>query len=210
MPTERTTLRRVPNRAHYDSDTLHAIIDAAYICHVAFNDEMGPHCIPTACWREGQHLYIHGSNGSRMLKVLAAGAQACVTVSHVDGLVLARSAFSHSMNYRSAIVYGQFEVVGGNDAKRASIDAFMEHILPGRGLDARPPSDKELNATTFLRISLDEAVCKVRTGGPNDDPPDMDWPAWSGVLPLAVQRGAAVPHEACDQPVPAYVEGWTA
>lgn len=210
MATDRTTLHRVPSRAHYDSGTLHAIIDDAYLCHVAFNDEMGTHCIPTACWREGAHLYIHGSNGSRMLKVLAAGAQACVTVSHVDGLVLARSAFSHSMNYRSAMVYGQFEVVQGNDIKRASAEAFMDHILPGRKHDARPASEKELNATTFLRISLAEAVCKVRTGGPNDDPPDMDWPAWSGVLPLGVKQAVAVPHESCTAATPAYVKAWSA
>lgn len=208
MPSERTTLRRVPNRAHYDSDTLYAVIDDARICHVAFNDETGTHCIPTACWREGHHLHIHGSNGSRMLKVLGAGAQACVTISHVDGLVLARSAFSHSMNYRSAMIYGRFEVIEGNKNKRASVDAFMDHLLPGRRLDARPPSEKELNATTFLRISLDEAVCKVRTGGPNDDAEDMDWPAWSGVLPLSVQRNAALPHASCTLPAPAYVTGW--
>ena len=210
MATERTTLRRVPSRAHYDSETLHAIIDDAYICHVAFVDEIGTHCIPTACWREGEHLYIHGSNGSRMLRALAAGAQACVTVSHVDGLVLARSAFSHSMNYRSAMVYGEFEPVEGNDAKRASIEAFMEHILPGRKLDARPASEKELNATTFLRMSLEEAVCKVRTGGPNDDPPDMEWPAWSGVLPLGVQQKPAMPHESCTAEPPRYVTAWSA
>ncbi|MFW6166219.1 MAG: pyridoxamine 5'-phosphate oxidase family protein, partial [Ralstonia sp.] len=130
-PSARTRVRRVAQRSHYDRTTLYTIIDAAYLCHLAFADEHGVHCIPTACWREGDHLYIHGSNGSRMLKLAASGAQVCATITHLDGLVLARSAFHHSMNYRSAVVYGAFEVVEGA-AKVAALDTFVEFIAPGR------------------------------------------------------------------------------
>ncbi len=163
-PTARTRLRRVAYRGHYDRATLEAILDDAYVCHVAFADESGVHCIPTACWREDDHLYIHGSNGSRMLKLAAAGAQVCVTVTHLDGLVLARSAFNHSMNYRSAVIYGEFEVVPDSH-KAAVLDTFVERIAPGRSREARPGDANELAATTVMRIALDEAATKIRTGG---------------------------------------------
>ncbi|MGS5086798.1 pyridoxamine 5'-phosphate oxidase family protein [Hydrogenophaga sp. A37] len=204
-PSDRTRVRRIAENAHYDAPTLHAILDAAYVCHVAFADEKGTHCIPTACWREDDHLYIHGSNGGRLIKLLAQGTQACVTVTHIDGLVLARSAFNHSMNYRSAMVYGSFEKV---DDKRAALDAFMRHLAPGREHEARRGNDKEFAATTVMRISLAEAACKVRTGGPNDDAEDMGVAAWAGVLPLTQQRGAPVADPLCTVPAPAYVQGW--
>ena len=158
-PTERTRVRRVPEHADYRRATLLAIIDAAWLCHVAFADAKGSHCMPTACWREGDYLYVHGSNGGRLVKLLAQGAQACVTITHLDGLVLARSAFSHSMNYRSAMVYGVFEKVDDEMAKRASMATFMEKIAPGRQGEVRPGSVKEFDATTILRISLAEAAC---------------------------------------------------
>lgn len=204
-PSDRTRVRRIAENAHYDTPTLHAILDAAYVCHVAFADEKGTHCIPTACWREDDHLYIHGSNGGRLIKLLAQGTQACVTVTHIDGLVLARSAFNHSMNYRSAMVYGSFEKV---DDKRAALDAFMRHLAPGREHEARRGNDKELAATTVMRISLNEAACKVRTGGPNDDAEDMGVAAWAGVLPLVQQRGAPVVDPLCTVRAPDYVKGW--
>ena len=206
-PSDRTRIRRIAENAHYDAATLHAILDAAYVCHVAFADEKGTHCIPTACWREDEHLYIHGSNGGRLIKLLAKGTQACVTVTHIDGLVLARSAFNHSMNYRSAMVYGQFEKV---DDKRAAMDAFMRHIAPGREDEARRGNDKEFAATTVMRISLAEAACKVRTGGPKDDADDMGVAAWAGVLPLVQQRGLPVVDPLCTVPAPAYVQQWAA
>ena len=204
-PSDRTRIRRIAENAHYDASTLHAILDAAYVCHVAFADDKGTHCIPTACWREGDHLYIHGSNGGRLIKLLAQGTQACVTVTHIDGLVLARSAFNHSMNYRSAMVYGQFEKV---DEKAAALDTFMRHLAPGREHEARPGNSKELAATTVMRISLAEAACKVRTGGPNDDAEDMGVAAWAGVLPLVQQRGVPVADPLCTVPAPAYVQRW--
>jgi nitroimidazol reductase NimA-like FMN-containing flavoprotein (pyridoxamine 5'-phosphate oxidase superfamily) len=205
--TDRTRVRRVASNAHYDSATLHAIIDDAYLCHIAFSDGKGVHCIPTACWREGDHLYIHGSNGSRMVKRLIE-SECCVTITHLDGLVLARSAFSHSMNYRSAMVYGTFQVVEG-EAARHAMEAFMEKLVPGRQAEVRPGSDKEYAATTVLRISLAEAACKMRTGGPNDDEEDLNWPVWAGVLPWARTPLAPQQDPACNLPAPAYVQDWT-
>ena len=205
-PSSRTQVKRGASKASYDSALLHAIVDAAYICHVAFADAHGTHCIPTACWRSGDYLYIHGSNGSRMLRCLME-QDCCVTITHVDGLVLARSAFNHSMNYRSAMVYGRFEMVA-EDAKRQTLVDFMEHLAPGRQAEIRPGNDKEFAATTVMRIALTEAACKVRTGPPDDDAEDMDIPAWAGVLPLAQAHGTPVPDAHCTVPAPAYVKDW--
>jgi len=202
-PSDRTRIRRVASNAHYDTATLHAIIDDAYLCHIAFTDGKGAHCIPTACWREGDHLYIHGSNGSRMVKRLVE-SECCVTITHLDGLVLARSAFNHSMNYRSAMVYGSFEVVEGAAARHA-MEAFMEKLVPGRQAEIRPGSDKEYAATTVLRISLAEAACKMRSGGPDDDEEDLSWPAWAGVVPFARTTLPPQTSDDCTLPTPDYV-----
>lgn len=207
-PTDRTRIHRVPERASYDSATLHAIIDAAYLCHVAFSDEKGTHCIPTVCWRQGNHLVVHGSNGSRLVKLLAAGAQACVTVTHLDALVLARAAFNHTMNYRSAMVYGSFERVEEEADKRASMAALMDKIAIGRQAQVRPGNDKEFAATTILRLALTEAVCKVRSGGPHDSEEDMDIPVWTGALPFGTRNLAPVPDEKCSVAAPDYVTAW--
>lgn len=207
-PSQRTRVRREAHRGNYDKAMLHAIVDDAWVCHVAFADEQGVHCIPTACWREGDYLYIHGSNGSRMLKVAQAGAQVCVTITHLDGLVLARSAFNHSMNYRSAMIYGVFEAVS-DEHKSAALDTFLEHIAPGRGQEARRGNPRELAATTVLRISLAEAASKVRTGGPNDDSEDLDRPVWAGVLPMALTPLPPVPYgDASVVATPGYVTQW--
>jgi nitroimidazol reductase NimA-like FMN-containing flavoprotein (pyridoxamine 5'-phosphate oxidase superfamily) len=208
-PSERTRIRRVPLRGHYDRETVHAIVDAAYLCHVAFADAHGVHCIPTACWREGDHLYIHGSNGSRMLRALAKGEQACVTITHLDGLVLARSAFHHSMNYRSVVVYGCFEGVPA-DHKPASLDRFMDRIAPGRRQQVRPGDASELAATMMLRMPLQESSAKVRSGGPKDDDADMVIPAWAGVLPITVGHGTPQPDGDIAREAPDYVRNWTA
>ncbi len=209
-PTERTRVRRNAKAASHDRTTLHAIIDAAWLCHVAFHDGDSTHSIPTACWREGEHLYIHGSNGGRLTKLLMQGVQACVAIAHLDGLVMARSAFSHSMNYRSAMIYGRFEAVDDEAAKRASMAAFIDKVAPGRQADVRPGSDKEFAATTVMRIALTEAACKVRTGGPNDDAEDMGIRAWTGVLPMAMVRQAPVADAGCSAVTPAYVAAWDA
>jgi nitroimidazol reductase NimA-like FMN-containing flavoprotein (pyridoxamine 5'-phosphate oxidase superfamily) len=206
-PSARTRVRRIPTNAHYDTATLHAIIDDAYLCHIAFSDDKGAHCIPTACWRDGDHLYIHGSNGSRMLKRLME-SESCVTITHLDGLVMARSAFSHSMNYRSAMVYGRFEVVSDDAAARHAMETFMEKLMPGRQAEIRPGSDKEYAATTVMRISLEEAACKVRSGAPTDDEEDLSWPAWAGVLPFAVVRQQPIADPACTIEAPDYIRQW--
>lgn len=206
-PSPRTQVKRIPNNASYDGALLHAIVDAAWVCHIAFADAHGTHCIPTACWRGGDHLYIHGSNGSRLLRRLVE-QECCVTITHVDGLVLARAAFNHSMNYRSAMIYGRFEPVDDDAAKRAALEAFMAHLVPGRQADVRPGNDKEYAATTVLRIALAEAACKTRTGGPKDDEEDLALPVWAGVLPLAQARGAAQPDARCTVAAPGYVNAW--
>jgi nitroimidazol reductase NimA-like FMN-containing flavoprotein (pyridoxamine 5'-phosphate oxidase superfamily) len=198
-------VRRIPELAHYDRATLHAIVDAAYLCHVAFTDNKGTHCIPTACWREGDHLYIHGSNGGRLVKQLLRGTQACVTLTHLDGLVLARSAFSHGMNYRSAMVYGVFESVAD---KQAALEALMNKIAPGRQAEVRPGNDKEFAATTVLRIALTEAACKLRSGDPIDDEADIARAVWAGVLPLVLQAAPAVTDPQCSVVAPDYVLQW--
>ncbi len=207
-PSDRTRVKRIARNASYEQDLVHAIVDAAYICHIAFSDEHGAHCIPTACWREGGHLYIHGSNGSRMLKQLMA-QDACVTITHLDGLVMARSAFNHSMNYRSVMIYGRFEEVD-EAGKRASLAAFMDHLAPGRQAEIRAGNDKEFAATTVLRIALSEAACKVRSGGVEDDEEDMGVPAWAGVLPFTQLRMAPQRDPACDVEAPNYVRNWAA
>lgn len=205
-PSSRTQVKRIARNASYDPALLHAIVDAAYVCHIAFADAHGAHCIPTACWRSDDHLYIHGSNGSRMLQRLTE-QECCVTITHVDGLVLARSAFNHSMNYRSAMVYGRFEIVG-EPAKRQALADFMEFLAPGRQDDIRPGNDKEFAATTVMRIPLAEAACKVRSGPPDDDAEDMHVAAWAGVLPLGEARGTPVPDAQCAVAAPAYVRNW--
>jgi nitroimidazol reductase NimA-like FMN-containing flavoprotein (pyridoxamine 5'-phosphate oxidase superfamily) len=206
--SDRTKVRRNAENARYDTATLHAIIDAAYLCHIAFADDKGTHCIPTVCWREGDHLYIHGSNGGRMTKLLMQGTQACITITHLDGLVLAKAAFNHSMNYRSAMIYGVFEKVEDDDAKRTAMANFMDKIALGRQGQARPGNDKEFNATTVMRITLDEAACKTRSGGPVDDLEDKDVPVWTGVLPFIVQKAKPIQQEGCEYAAPDYVRDW--
>jgi nitroimidazol reductase NimA-like FMN-containing flavoprotein (pyridoxamine 5'-phosphate oxidase superfamily) len=190
-PSPRTRVRRLPERAHYDAATVAAIVDAAMVCTVAFQIDGEVHAIPTIHWREGEHLYIHGAKASRMLKALTEGT-ACVTIALADGLVLARSAMHHSMNYRSVVVYGRFEPVTERAHKLASLRAFIEGLYPGRWDTLRPISDKELAATTLLRIPLDEASAKVRDWGVKDDAEDLDWPVWAGVIPLRTVAGEAV------------------
>jgi len=207
-PSDRTRVRRSADNADYERDTLNAIIDDAYLCHVAFADAGGTHCIPTACWREGGHLYIHGSNGGRLTKVLLTGAQVCVTITHLDGLVLARTAFNHTMNYRSAMIYGVFDKVEDEAHRRSTMDVFMDKIAPGRQHEARRGNDKEFAATTILRIALDEAACKVRRGGPKDEEEEMGVAAWAGVLPMRVQRLAPERDPQCDIAAPDYVDAW--
>jgi nitroimidazol reductase NimA-like FMN-containing flavoprotein (pyridoxamine 5'-phosphate oxidase superfamily) len=190
-PSARTRVRRLPERAHYDGESIAAIVDAATICTVAFQIDGVVHAIPTIHWREGDHLYIHGAKASRMLKALVEGA-ACVTIALADGLVLARSAKHHSMNYRSVVIYGRFELVTDPAEKTRSLEAFIDGLYPGRWATLRPINDKELNATGLLRIPLAEASAKVRNWGVKDDTEDLTWPVWAGVIPLNTVPGAPV------------------
>lgn len=210
-PTEHTTVRRLPDRAVYERDTVHAILDEALTCHVAFVADGRPFAIPTIHARVGETLYVHGSPASRMLRTIEGGGDVCVTVTLVDGLVLARSMFHHSLNYRSVVVLGRATLVQDADEKHAALLAITDHIVPGRTVEARPPNARELRATTVLAIPLAEASAKVRTGWPIDDADDLPLTVWAGVLPLAVVAGAPVadPHTPMARPVPASVTGWT-
>lgn len=187
-PSPRTEIRRKPQRGHYDGETINAIVDAAVVCSVAFQIDGAVHAIPTIHWRDGEHLYIHGAKASRMLKALTEG-EACITIALADGLVLARSAMHHSMNYRSVVIYGQFELVTDPADKQRSLQALIDGLYPGRWDTLRPINDKELNATSVLRIPLAEASAKVRDSGVKDDDEDLDWPVWAGVIPLNTTVG---------------------
>lgn len=189
-PSARTRIRRIPDRARYDDASIAAILDATLFCTVAFQIDGVVHAIPTNHWREGNHLYIHGAKASRMQKALTEG-EACVTVALIDGLVLARSAFHHSVNYRSVVIYGRFERVDDPQAKARSLQAFIDGLYPGRWDTLRPLHPKELAATTILRIPLDEASAKVRDAGVKDDDADLDWPVWAGVIPVQATLGVA-------------------
>ncbi len=190
--TKRTKLKRLPKRGDFDRETINSILDEALICHVGFVADGQPYVIPTGFARVGNDLYIHGSTASRMMRSLAAGIDVCVTVTLIDGLVLARSAFHHSMNYRSVVILGKAEVVGDKDEKNKAMEAFTEHIVPGRWPEVRPPTDLELKATTVLRLPITEASAKVRTGDPIDDHEDYSMDVWAGVLPLALTPGEPV------------------
>lgn len=191
-PTERTAVRRLAGRASYDRALVHAILDEALICHLGFVVEGKPVVLPTIHTRVGEVLYVHGSAASRMLRTLRDGVEACVTVTLLDGLVLARSAFHHSMNYRSVVVFGKAREVGARGEKLAALAALVEHVVPGRGDSARPPNESELKQTLVLALPLEEVSAKVRTGGPIDDEEDYALPVWAGELPLTLTPGAPI------------------
>jgi nitroimidazol reductase NimA-like FMN-containing flavoprotein (pyridoxamine 5'-phosphate oxidase superfamily) len=207
-PTARTALRRLPKRGSFERETVYGILDEGFVCHVGFVAGGQPFVIPTAYGRAGDVLYVHGARASRMQKALAAGCEVCVTVTLVDGLVLARSAFHHSINYRSVVVFGRARVVESEEEKNVALEAFTEHVMPGRWADVRWPTPQELAATTVLAIQLSEASAKVRTGPPIDDEEDYALDVWAGVLPLGVEPGApeADPRLPAGTPVPGYVE----
>ncbi|MFB7274248.1 pyridoxamine 5'-phosphate oxidase family protein [Streptomyces sp. NPDC056244] len=222
-PTSRTVPTRARERAAYDRELVHAILDEAYICHLGFVRDGAPVVLPTLYGRVDERLYVHGSTGSRPLRMAggpraanqedaarqdATGQEAtgqedpglavCLTVTHVDGLVLARSAFHHSINYRSVVVHGIARPVTDADERRAALDAIVDHVVPGRSYDSRPANDRELAATAVIRLDLDEVSAKVRTGGPGDDPEDIGLPHWAGVVPLTHGYGTPVPTDDLD------------
>jgi hypothetical protein len=192
QPTQRTQVKRLPDRGAYDSETVSKILDEGLICHVGFSVDGQPYVIPTGFARVEDTLYIHGSAASRMLRTLAAGVQVCVTVTLVDGLVLARSAFHHSMNYRSVVILGRATIVSDPAEKIKALEAFTEHIVRGRWNDVRLPTEAELKATAVLRLPLAEVSAKIRKGPPKDDAEDYELPIWAGVVPLSTVPGDPV------------------
>jgi nitroimidazol reductase NimA-like FMN-containing flavoprotein (pyridoxamine 5'-phosphate oxidase superfamily) len=208
MKTARTSMQRLPKRGAYDRATIDAILDEALTCHLALVRDGHPLAIPTLHARVGDYVYVHGSAASRTLRALTAGVEVCLTVTLVDGLVLARSAFHHSVNYRSVMLFGTAEPVQGADRKRQALAAFTEKLVPGRWPDVRPPSEKELKATTVLRLGLTEASAKVRGGPPLDEDEDHELDVWAGVIPLTVRRLAPVPDPLLRSgiPLPDYVQ----
>src|SRR5215469_1206804 len=205
--TERSKLHRLPKRGSHDVQLVHAILDAGFVAHVGFQTEGQPFVIPTLYGRDGDKLYLHGSSASRMLTQLGKSIPACITVTLVDGLVLARSAFHHSMNYRSVVAFGIGQKVEDGERKLRALRTISEHLLPGRWGDVRAPSEKELKATTILEFSIEEASAKIRTGPPLDDEADYGLPVWAGVLPLTLQTKLPVPdlQVAEDIKLPGYV-----
>src|SRR5258705_2872616 len=187
-PTERTRVRRLPDRGAYDRDTIHAILDTAFVCQVGIVEGGSPVVIPTAYARVDDALVLHGSSKSRLMTVLGAGGEACVTVTHVDGFVMARSAFHHSINYRSVVVYGRGEAITDPAEKYAALEAFMERLHPGRWREVRPPNPQELKATGVVWVPIDEASAKLRSGGPLDDTQDIPVDVWAGAGPLVTSR----------------------
>lgn len=191
--TSRTELRRLPKRGAYDRAVVHAILDEAFICHLAFVAEGQPYTLPTGYGRDGDRLYVHGSAASRMLRTMSAGIDVCLTVTLIDGFVLARSAFHHSMNYRSVIVLGKAHPLTDVSAKRAALECITDHIVPGRWAEVRPPTDQELKGTSVLALALEEVSAKIRTGPPVDDEEDYALPIWAGVVPTGIACGAPQP-----------------
>jgi uncharacterized protein len=204
--TDRTRIVREANRAVYDREAIHKILDEAFVCHVGFAAEGEPLVIPTMFARVGDNLYFHGSAASRMLRGLSSAAPVCITVTLIDGMVLARSVFNHSMNYRSVVALGRAVLIDDPEEKLRALQAFTEKLLPGRWNDARQPNEKELKATSILKLPLNEVSAKIRTGGVEDDAEDYSFRVWAGIIPLRLVADAPVRDDRCDAaiPTPAY------
>jgi uncharacterized protein len=209
-PTDRTRVRRVPARGEYERETIEAILDETLISHVGFVHEGQPVVIPTLHARLGDRLYLHGSAASRMLRTLERGVPVCATATLIDGLVLARSAFHHSVNYRSVVVFGQAHPVEPAEERLRALELFAEKLVPGRWADVRPPTRQELKGTKVLSLPLDESSAKIRSGPPIDDDEDYDLPVWAGVLPLGITVASPQPDPRLDPAIetPGYVAAW--
>ncbi len=207
MPTARTRVVREPHRGVYDRETAYRILDEGFVCHVGFVVDGQPYVIPTSYGRSGDSLYIHGSAASRMLRHMREGLPVCITVTLLDGLVLARSVFNHSMNYRSVVVLGKATLVDEPKKKLEALRILSEHIIPGRWADARQPNERELKQTAVLRVPIEEFSAKVRTGPPIDDEEDYSFPTWAGVVPLELKAGEPIGDDrlAAAMEVPQYV-----
>src|SRR5467141_737609 len=203
-PTPRTRVVREPQRAVYDRDAVNQILDEAFLCHVGFVADGQPFVIPTSFGRDGDVLYIHGSAASRMLRNLDQGVAVCITATLLDGLVLARSVYNHSMNYRSVVVLGRAQEVTDRTRKLRAMECVVEHVVPGRWADARQPNEGELKGTTILELSLDEASAKIRSGPPTDDDADLELSVWAGVIPLKLEPSDPIPATGVGSSPPAY------
>lgn len=210
-PTQRSQIKRVPKRGNYETQVIYNILDEALICHVGFTANNQPFVIPTAYGRVDDKLYIHGSPASRMLRTLNQGIEVCVTVTLLDGLVIARSAFHHSMNYRSVVIFGTATLVNDTEEKSEALRAFTEHVIPQRWEETRQPNKQELQGTLVLSVPLTEASAKVRTGNPIDDEADYDLPIWAGFLPLQMVAGKPIADERLIEGVeiPDYLKNYT-
>lgn len=210
-PTERSRARRSHERASYDRETLHAVLDAAPLCHVGYVIDGQPYVTPTFQWREGEHVYFHGSSASRMLRTVSQGVPVCLTVSMFDGLVLARSGMHCSVNYRSAMLFGTAILINDEAEKTARLNAFIEGLMPGRWDDMRPPTVQEIKATSVCALEIEEASVKIRTGPPKDDEEDYELDCWAGVLPVRQVVGQPIPDPRLKASVrmPDNVRDWT-
>jgi|SRR5581483_1669332 len=210
-PTSRTRITREPQLAVYDRETAYRILDEAFLCHVGFTLDNQPYAIPTSYGRKDNNLYIHGSAASRMLRNMKQSVPVCITVTLLDGLVLARSLFNHSMNYRSVVILGMAEAVEEREEKLAALKIISDHVIPGRWEDARYPNDRELKATLVMRTAIEEFSAKIRTGPPIDDEDDYSYPAWAGVIPLETLARPAIPDPRLDpaRSVPSYASSYT-
>lgn len=209
LSTPRTRVVREPDRAVYDREAVNRILDEGFLCHVGFVVEGQPFVIPTSYGRDGNVLYVHGSAASRMLRNLTQGIPVCITVTLLDGLVLARSIFNHSMNYRSVVILGTATLVDDPEEKLKALRVLSEHIIPRRWDDSRQPNEKELKATSALRVPIEEFSAKVRVGPAIDDEPDYTFPTWAGVIPLDTTVGAPIRDERCEHELPAYLRSYS-
>jgi len=210
IPTARTRVVREPHRGVYDRETAYRILDEGFLCHVGFVADGQPYVIPTSYGRHGDSLYIHGSAASRMLRQMKEGVPVCITVTLLDGLVLARSVFNHSMNYRSIVVLGKATLVDDPQEKLEALRHLSEHIIPGRWADARQPNERELKQTSVLRVPIEEYSAKVRTGPPIDDKEDYSFPTWAGVVPLEMKAGEPIGDERTSgQEIPTYASEYS-
>jgi uncharacterized protein len=213
IPTPRSRVRRHPERAHYDRETVFAILDAALMCHIGYVIDASPYVTPTLFWREGERLYWHGSSASRMLRTQRAGIPVCITVSHIDGLVLARCAFRHSLNYRAVMAFGTAAIVEDEREKEVGLNAFIERLYPGRTSLMRAILPQELKATSLMSMVIEQASAKIRSDGPLDLESDYGAECWAGVVPVAQRLGAAIPdarvapRHAAEQDVGHFAEG---
>ncbi|KAA3660801.1 MAG: pyridoxamine 5'-phosphate oxidase family protein [Chloroflexi bacterium] len=208
--TDLNRVRRVPQRGQYDKETIYAIVDDALICHVGFVENGRPFVIPTIHARQGDNILLHGATTSRMLKQIARGSDICITVTHLDGLVLARSVFHHSMNYRSAVLFGKGYLIEDADAKMEALKVFTEKLIPGRWANARIPNAKETKATHIVSVPIESASAKIREGGPGDDDEDYALDVWAGILPMRTVFGGLEADDKLKEgvPLPAYLEDY--